>query len=154
MQRQVYASSDVTRTSVFVTSVTTVLPSLWSSTQARCCKAVTTTHSSAPVRLGLVKGHRTSAFRSGVILASPDLLAIAPFACSVGVSNVLGDPHTPSPLQQSACARAAACTSLTSTSLMWSLRGAVDSQESPGLARIVHLQRSLYERVILARART
>ena len=89
-----------------------------------------------------------------MILASPDLLAIAPFACSVGVSNVLGDPHTPSPLQQSACARAAGWTSLTTKQLVRSLRGAVDSRESPELARIVHLQRSLYERVILARART
>ena len=154
MQRQVYASSAFTRTSVLLTTVTALLHPLWSSTQARCCKADTTTYSSAPVRLGLVKGHRTSAFRSGVILASPDLLAIAPFACSVGVSNVLGDPHTPSPLQQSACARAAGCTSLTTKQLVRSLRGAVDSRESPELARIVHLQRSLYERVILARART
>ena len=99
-----------------------------------------------------MKGHRTSAFRSGVILASPDLLAIAPFACSVGVSNVLGDPHTPSPLQQSACARAAACTSLNVyITYVVVARCCRFSGKPSWLARIVHLQRSLYERVILAR---
>lgn len=66
----------------------------------------------------MVKAHRTSAFRSGVILASPDLLAIAPVACSTAFPNVLGDPHSPSPLQQSACARAAVSICQTSAELL------------------------------------
>ena len=44
-----------------------------------------------------------------MILASPDLLAIEPLACSASFSNVLGGPHFPSPLQQCACATAAVC---------------------------------------------
>ena len=83
-----------------------------------------------------MKAHRTSAFRSGVILASPDLLAIAPFACSAGLSNVLGDPHSPSPLQQSACARAAV---YISSAYRASAIGAAVAQASPELARIVPL---------------